>query len=68
MGNSARSRAKTSGRKKGGDYGQRQKPRRRRAEIEDFSAFTEDEVIAKSELEQGENLMLSNHIAMSGIL
>ncbi len=59
MGNSARSRAKTSGRKKGGgDYGQRKKPRRRRAEVEDFSEFTEEEVISKSELEQGENLMV----------
>jgi len=59
LGNSARSRAKPSGRNRGGDSGQRnKKSRRRRNEFEDLSAFTEDEVIAKSELEQGENLMV----------
>jgi len=59
LGNSTRSRAKTSGRKKGGDYGQRNKGRgRRRAEVEDFSEFTAEEVISKSELEECENLLV----------
>ena len=55
LGNSARSRPKTSNRGKG-DGPSKKKPRRRRHE-EDTSAFTADEIIAKSELEKGENLL-----------
>ena len=61
MGNSARSRTKTSGRGKG-DGQSNKKPRRRRQEEEDHSAFTADEVIAKSELENGENLLSLNEL------
>ncbi len=61
MGNSARSRTKTSGRGKG-DGQANKKPRRRRQEEEDHSAFTADEVIAKSELENGENLLSLNEL------
>jgi transcription termination factor Rho len=57
LGNSARSRAKTSGRGKGADAPGRKKAPRRRPEAEDMSAFTEDEVITKSELEGGGKLM-----------
>ncbi len=56
MGNSARSRSKTSNRGKG-DGPSKNKPRRRRPEQEDTSAFTADEIIPKSELEKGENLL-----------
>jgi transcription termination factor Rho len=56
LGNSARSRSKTSSRGKG-DSPSKKKPRRRRPEQEDTSAFTADEIIAKSELEKGENLL-----------
>jgi len=61
LGNSARSRTKTSGRGKG-DGQSNKKPRRRRQEEEDHSAFTADEVIAKSELENGENLLSLNEL------
>jgi transcription termination factor Rho len=56
LGNSARSRSKTSSRGKG-DGPSQKKPRRRRPEQEDTSAFTADEIIPKSELEKGENLL-----------
>jgi len=56
LGNSARSRSKTSNRGKG-DGPSKNKPRRRRPEQEDTSAFTADEIIPKSELEKGENLL-----------
>ena len=56
LGNSARSRSKTSNRGKG-DGPSKKKPRRRRPEQEDTSAFTADEIISKSELEKGENLL-----------
>ena len=56
MGNSARSRSKTSNRGKG-DGPSKHQPRRRRHEQEDTSAFTADEIIPKSELEKGENLL-----------
>ncbi len=58
LGNSARSRTKTSGR--GKSDGQHKKRTRRppgRPQQEDHSAFTADEVILKSDLEKGENLM-----------
>ncbi len=61
MGNSARSRTKSTGRGKGNDQANK-KPRRRRQEEEDHSAFTADEVIAKSELEKGENLLSLNEL------
>jgi transcription termination factor Rho len=57
LGNSARSRTKTSGRGNKSDGHQQKKPRRRRPEQEDHSAFTADEIIPKSELENGENLL-----------
>ena len=57
LGNSARSRPKSSGRGKGNEQGKKRSPRRRRPEHEDTSAFTADEIIPKSELEKGENLM-----------
>jgi transcription termination factor Rho len=57
LGNSARSRTKTSGRGNKSDGHQQKKPRRRRPEQEDHSAFTADEIIQKSELENGENLL-----------
>ena len=59
LGNSARSRTKNTGRGKSDGQQQQKKnrPRRRRPEQEDHSAFTEDEVIAKSELESDENLL-----------
>jgi transcription termination factor Rho len=54
LGNSARSRTKPSK----ADGPQKKRPRRRtRPEQEDTSAFTSDEIISKSELEKGENLM-----------
>jgi transcription termination factor Rho len=56
LGNSARSRPKSSGRGKGNEQGKK-RSRRRRPEHEDTSAFTADEIIPKSELEKGENLM-----------
>ncbi len=56
LGNSARSRPKNSGRGKG-DGQHKKRPRRRRQEQEDHSAFTADEVILKSDLEQLENLL-----------
>ena len=56
LGNSARTRSKTSNRGKG-DGPSKKKPRRRRQEEEDTSAFTPDEIIPKSELEKGENLL-----------
>ena len=56
MGNSARSRPKNSGRGKG-DGQHKKRPRRRRQEQEDHSAFTADEVILKSDLEELENLL-----------
>jgi transcription termination factor Rho len=56
LGNSARSRSKPSARGKG-DGSHKKKPRRRRPDIADTSAFTEDEVIRKSELDKGNNLM-----------
>ncbi len=65
MGNSARSRAKNPTRGKAdGQQNQQKKraPRRRRPEQEDHSAFTEDEVISKSELENGENLLSLNEL------
>ncbi len=56
MGNSARSRPKNSGR--GNRDGQHKKrPRRRRPEQEDHSAFTADEIIPKAELEALENIL-----------
>jgi len=61
LGNSARSRTKSTGRGKGNDQANK-KPRRRRQEEEDHSAFTADEVIAKSELEKGENLLSLNEL------
>ena len=61
MGNSARSRTKNPGRGKG-DGQQKKRPRRRRQEQEDHSAFTEDEVISKAELEKGENLLSLNEL------
>ncbi len=58
MGNSARSRTKNTGRGKAdGQQQQKNRPRRRRPEREDHSAFTEDEVIAKSEIESDENIL-----------
>jgi transcription termination factor Rho len=62
LGNSARSRTKPTGRGKGDGQTSKKKPRRRRQEQEDTSAFTEDEVIAKSELEKGENLLSLNEL------
>ena len=62
LGNSARSRTKPTGRGKGDGQSSKKKPRRRRQEQEDTSAFTEDEVIAKSELEKGENLLSLNEL------
>jgi transcription termination factor Rho len=56
LGNSARSRPKNSGRGKG-DGQHKKRPRRRRQEQEDHSAFTADEVILKSDLEELENLL-----------
>ena len=56
MGNSARSRAKSSGRGKS-EGGAKKKPRRRRPDHVETASFTEDEVIRKSELEKGNNLM-----------
>ena len=56
MGNSARSRPKTSGRGKG-DHSPNQKSRRRRPVPEDTSAFTSDEIIPKTELEKGDDLL-----------
>jgi len=56
LGNSARSRPKSSGRGKG-DGQHKKRPRRRRQEQEDQSAFTADEIIPKSELENLENLL-----------
>ncbi len=61
MGNSARSRTKSTGRGKGNGQANK-KPGRRRQEEEDHSAFTADEVIAKSELETGENLLSLNEL------
>jgi transcription termination factor Rho len=57
LGNSARSRSKTSSRGKGDGPSSKKKQRRRRPEQEDTSAFTADEIIPKSELEKGENLL-----------
>jgi len=57
LGNSARSRPKNSGRSKGDGQHKKRPPRRRREEQEDHSAFTADEVIPKSELEELENLL-----------
>jgi transcription termination factor Rho len=57
LGNSARSRSKTSSRGKGDGPSTKKKQRRRRPEQEDTSAFTADEIIPKSELEKGENLL-----------
>jgi transcription termination factor Rho len=56
LGNSARSRSKPTARGKG-EGSHKKKPRRRRPDVADTSAFTEDEVIRKSELEKGNNLM-----------
>jgi len=58
LGNSARSRTKSTGRGKGdGQQQKKNRPRRRRPEREDHSEFTEDEVIAKSEIEADENIL-----------
>jgi transcription termination factor Rho len=57
LGNSARSRPKNSGRSKGDGQHKKRPPRRHRQEQEDHSAFTADEVIPKSELEELENLL-----------
>jgi transcription termination factor Rho len=57
LGNSARSRSKTSSRGKGDSPSNQKKPRRRRQEQEDTSAFTAEEIIPKSELEKGKNLL-----------
>ena len=57
MGNSARSRSKSSARIKGDGPSRKKPPRRRREEEEDTSAFTEDEIISKTEIEKGENLL-----------
>ena len=59
LGNSARSRTKTSGRGKGdGQHKKRtRRPPTNRPHQEDHSAFTADEVILKSDLEKGGNLM-----------
>ena len=56
MGNSARSRTKSSGGGKGGGQ-HKKRSRRPRQQQEDNSAFTADEVILKSDLEKGENIM-----------
>jgi len=57
LGNSARSRTKPANRGKGNGP-QNKRPRHRsRPEQEDTSAFTPDEIISKSELEKGKNLM-----------
>jgi transcription termination factor Rho len=57
LGNSARSRPKTTGRGKGDSQHKKRQPRRRRQEQEDHSAFTADEIIPKAELEKLENLI-----------
>ena len=56
MGNSARSRSKTSGRGKG-EHSPNKQSRRHRPVPEDTSAFTSDEIIPKTELEKGDNLL-----------
>ena len=65
MGNSARSRTKNTPRgNSDGKQTQHQKKGRRRPrqEREDNSAFTDDEVIDKAELEKGENLLSLNEL------
>jgi transcription termination factor Rho len=65
LGNSARSRTKNTPRgNSDGKQTQHQKKGRRRPrqEREDNSAFTEDEVIDKAELEKGENLLSLNEL------
>ena len=58
MGNSARSRNKSTGRgKTDGQQQKKNRQRRRRPEQEDHSAFTADEVITKEELESSENIL-----------
>jgi transcription termination factor Rho len=56
LGNSARSRTKSSGGGKGGGQ-HKKRSRRPRPQQEDNSAFTADEIILKSDLEKGENIM-----------
>jgi len=59
LGNAARGRAKsnTRGGNRGEQQGMKKKSRRRRSEYDEHVTFTEDEVIRRSELEKGENLM-----------
>jgi transcription termination factor Rho len=57
LGNSARSRTRTTGRGKGDGQSIKKKTRRRRPEHQEAGDFSADEVIAKSELEKGENLL-----------
>jgi transcription termination factor Rho len=57
LGNSARSRTRTTGRGKGDGQSIKKKTRRRRPEHQEAGEFSADEVIAKSELEKGENLL-----------
>jgi transcription termination factor Rho len=56
LGNQARTRGKNNSRSKGDGQGKR-KPRRRRNEHEEAGAFTEDDVVRKEDLAEGQNLM-----------
>jgi len=64
LGNSARSRTKKTGRSKsGGQQQQKKRPYQHRPQQEeDHSAFTENEVISKEELEKVENLLSLNEL------
>jgi len=65
LGNSARSRTNKTGRSKSGGQQQQQKKRpyqHRPQQEEDHSAFTENEVISKEELEKVENLLSLNEL------
>jgi len=65
LGNSARSRTNKTGRSKSGGQQQQQKKRpyqHRPQQQEDHSAFTENEVISKEELEKVENLLSLNEL------
>ncbi len=58
MGNAARGRAKSNTRGGNrGEPGMKKKSRRRRNDYDEHVTFSEDEVIRRSELEKGENLM-----------
>ena len=57
MGNAARGRAKSNSRGNRGEPGMKKKSRRRRSDHDENVTFSEDEVIRRSELEKGENLM-----------